>query len=60
MVKNYVNGYLVQLVDDEKFAGQILQILENPDLQDRLSQAAYDGVEALSADATMQEWQGIM
>ena len=60
MVKNDVNGYLVPLVDDEKFAGQILQILENPDLQDRLSQAAYDGVEALSADATMQEWQGIM
>lgn len=60
MVKNDVNGYLVPLVDDEKFAARVLQILENPDLQDRLSQAAYERVDGLKAQTTMDEWQTIM
>ena len=60
MVKNDLNGYLVPLGDDEKFASRILQIIKNPDLQDRLSQSAYEGVAALSAETTMKEWLTIM
>lgn len=60
LIQNDVNGYLVNVNDEDKLAQQVVKVLSDNDLQDRLSAGAYEHLATFSEETTMDQWRSIL
>lgn len=56
IITNYRNGILVKEGDIENFAKEIINVIENQDLRNRLGQNAGIDIEKYSIDVIMKQW----
>ncbi|ERL63722.1 hypothetical protein L248_2240 [Schleiferilactobacillus shenzhenensis LY-73] len=59
IIQNGVNGYLVENADAETMAARIIDIFQNPFLNQKLSDGAYDAAEKFSPQNVWKAWAQI-
>lgn len=60
MIKSGVNGELIPTGDQQKMVKTIVDLLQNPQKLQKLSQAAYDNLGSLDYQSTWQQWQTVI